>query len=209
VSRIHPGGSFDPGAYFDGKVEASPHPRPYILSVGRIEARKNIPLLARAFVHAGLPDIDLVIVGKRDLGYSAALPENDRIVVREEVDDRQLVALYRHASLFVFPSEAEGFGLPLLDAVLFGLPTIASNRTSLPEVGGDLATYFDPTGPAAVGTLATMIGGHFTDRPIPSPSPEGRAAHAGKYNWERAAHELTDALDRWQLQTAATLKGAT
>lgn len=170
-------------------------PEPYILTVGRIERRKNVGLLIEAFLKADLPEVKLIIVGAVDLEFDFDVPTDPRIEVRSRVPEDELIALYRGAGLFAYPSAAEGFGMPLLDATLFGIPTIASNRTAMPEVGGDLVRYFDPEAPHAVDTLAAQIVGHFTDAPIAAPSEAQRMTQAERFSWERAADGFLAAVD--------------
>lgn len=190
------GPSFPLEAYFHEQSVPAPRPRPYILTVGRIEERKNIPLLARAFVASGLRDVDLVVVGRRDLQFSEALPSHPGIHVLDDVDDAELQTLYRGASLFVFPSEAEGFGIPLLDAILFGVPTISSSLTALEEVAGGCATLFDPTAPDAEGTLARHIRRHFEGSAVPAATLSQRLARSEAFNWRNSAKIMVSLLGR-------------
>ncbi len=168
----------------------------YVLAVGRIERRKNIALLSDAFLKAGLVDVHLVVVGSRDMQYDWTPPEDDRVHLVSGLDDAGLAELFHHAGLFIYPSVAEGFGIPLLDATLFGLPVIASNRTSMPEVGGDLVEYFDPLMNGAVDHLAGLIRGHFTDAPIARPTNAQRAAQWKKYSWEACANQFLQVLEK-------------
>ncbi|MFZ3484872.1 glycosyltransferase family 4 protein [Sphingomonas sp. 3-13AW] len=186
------GPSFPPETY-DAPAISSPDR--YILTVGRIEPRKNGVLLAEAFRRAAVPGVRLVIVGAWDPEFPRGSIEGAGVEVRQGVNDTALVALYRGASLFAYPSSAEGFGVPLLDATLFGLPVIASNRTALPEVGGDLVEYFDPDAPDAVDQLANRIRGHFEDQPIRRPNEAARAAQAARFSWDRAAIDFLAAVD--------------
>lgn len=185
------GPSFAPEIY---TAPCTPSPNRYILTVGRIEPRKNIALLFTAFRRAAVPGIRLVIVGSWDPDFPRGSIEGDDVEVRSEVDDALLINLYRGASLFAYPSEAEGFGVPLLDATLFGLPVIASDRTALPEVGGSLAEYFDPTASDAVDVLAARLKEHFTDNPIRCPTNEEREAQAAQFSWSRAADDFLTAV---------------
>ena len=152
-------------------------------------------LLVRAFAAAGLPDVDLKIVGQVDMGYAWAGPDDQRIQVLSGIDDETLAHLYRGASLFVYPSSAEGFGIPLLDATLFGIPVISSNLTSMPEVGGSLPTYFDPTRVAAMEELADLIQGHFAGRPIYSPTVAERKRQLERFSWESIARRFWALVD--------------
>ena len=95
----------------------------------------------------------MVLVGKIDDFYKRiknqvfSLGFKKRVIFTDFVTDEELVALYRNASVFVFPSLNEGFGLPALEAQSFGLPVSCSRRSSLPEVLGDSVQYFNPLKP--------------------------------------------------------------
>lgn len=182
------GPSFEEAVYEAARPD--PARRPYILAVGRIERRKNMRLLVEAFLSAALPDVDLKIVGSLDMGYEWDVPSDPRIQRLSNVPDADLIDLYRGASLFVFPSSAEGFGIPLLDATLFGLPVISSSRTSMPEVAGPLATYFDPEGDDAGDVLRDLISGHFGAEPIRSGSAVDRQTQLGKFSWRSVARRF-------------------
>lgn len=186
------GPSFPPEVYRQPALPASPR---YILTVGRIEERKNAALLIAAFLAADLPDVRLVIVGATDLGYDFRLPDDPRIENPRGIDDAALIELYRGASLFVYPSAAEGFGIPLLDAMLFGVATISSDQTAMREVGEGIATPFDPTAPAAEATLAGLMSGHFGESPIAPPTHEQRAGLLDRFNWDRAATQFVAAIE--------------
>ena len=188
------GPSFAEDVYFQSAEASEPRPRPYILTVGRIEARKNIGLLVEAFRKTGIADVDLVLVGKCERGFSVDLSDNSQVFWHESIDDEALIALYRGASLFVFPSEAEGFGLPLLDAILFGIPTISSRLTAMAEIAEGAARLFDPTASDAVPVLSELIRGHFSGNRIEAPTPAVRRAKAERYNWRRSARIMADAM---------------
>lgn len=128
-------------------------PTNFIFSLGSLEPRKNTTALLRAYARLKLEeqsDHPLVIAG-----CAGWLNSNVRSVVEDlklgsqvkflgYVDECDLPALYRAASLFVYPSLYEGFGLPVLEAMSCGVPVVISNSSSLPEVAGDAALYFDP-----------------------------------------------------------------
>jgi glycosyltransferase involved in cell wall biosynthesis len=123
-------------------------PLPYIFYVGGWEARKNIPFLVRAFAEANLPDLKLVLGGgkhdQRDslIDLTDSLQISDRIRLLGWVDEEDLPALYAEAVAFVYPSEYEGFGLQLCEAMAVGCPILAANTTCLPEVLGDGGELF-------------------------------------------------------------------
>ena len=124
----------------------------YVLAVGTLEPRKNLPALIAAYRR--LPEDlrvrhPLVIAGR--VGWEAGETLDavrslgDHAIQTGFVPDDQLAALYRHCALFAYPSLGEGFGLPVLEAMAAGAPVLTSDRSSLPEVGGDAAEYCDPT----------------------------------------------------------------
>ena len=127
-------------------------PSNYILYVGRLNIRKNIKTLLKSFSNLKV-DISLVIIGKEENGGSSLIRETSSLGIKEKVyilghiNMNDLAELMAAAIIFVFPSFAEGFGLPPLEAMKSGVPTIVSDRTSLPEVCGDSALYFDPDNP--------------------------------------------------------------
>jgi glycosyltransferase involved in cell wall biosynthesis len=127
-------------------------PDRYLLFVGTIEPRKNLACLLSVFEvmrAAGLSD-GLVIVGRRGWLYDdffARLeqsPERDAVLFPGYVPDEDLPVIYGGSQGLVFPSVYEGFGLPVLEAMACGTPVVASNASSLPEIGGDAALYSDP-----------------------------------------------------------------
>ncbi len=123
---------------------------PYLLFVGTREPRKNLGGLLEAFSKADIPH-HLVIAGGAGWNSNDLQEQVTRLNLADKVhftgylNDRALFpALYSAAAAFVFPSWYEGFGLPLLEAMACGCPVIASNATSMPEVGGDAALYVSP-----------------------------------------------------------------
>lgn len=137
----------------------------YILTVGRIEPRKNHAALLRAYARLTSNPPPLVIVGQRDFGYGAfeaelaKMPPTHQVYVISDVGDDELPALYRHAMVFVYPSFAEGFGMPPLEALASGVPVITSSSTAIPEVVGDAGLLVDPHDESAlVSALARVVG---------------------------------------------------
>ncbi len=136
--------------------------RPYVLYVGNAYPHKNLERLtrwAKAF-----PELLFVLVGKEDYFYARLKRkvEADRIpnvLFAGFVPDRELGTLYRHGQAYVFPSLYEGFGLPPLEAMSYGLPVLSSDRGSLPEILGRAALFFDPEDQASfVQGLKTILG---------------------------------------------------
>ena len=145
VVTIHSGVAITPTA------DSGPRPADrYILFVSTIEPRKNLSVLLDAFDRLkkrGAYDGALVVVGK--IGWeSKSIARRLRgrdIHHLDYLGAEPLGAVYRNAEMFVFPSIYEGFGFPLLEAMAYGVPSIAARSSSLPEIGGDAALYFDPT----------------------------------------------------------------
>ena len=125
--------------------------KPYLLYVGNAYPHKNLERLVLVFkklVQSGF-DKQLVLVGKNDYFYQRLKKfiQNNKVkqvVITDYIDDVDLEKLYRKAEAFVFPSLYEGFGLPPLEALIYGLPVISSNKSSLPEILGNQVRYFNP-----------------------------------------------------------------
>ncbi len=133
---------------------------PYFLFVGRLEKKKNLAGLLRAFrffkKRGGAHH--LVLIGKRGRGYEEAIREGmEDVHELGYVAQENIPALYAGATAFVFPSWYEGFGLPILEAFAAGTPVIASRTTSIPEVAGDAALYIDPAAPEKIAEAMEMI----------------------------------------------------
>lgn len=122
----------------------------YILCVGRQEPRKNHATLLKAYAKLGPSAPILVIVGARDFGFRdtprliSELKLTERLRILEDVGDSELPALYRHACCFVYPSWAEGFGMPVLEAFSSGIPVVCSNTTALAEIARGAALTVPP-----------------------------------------------------------------
>ena len=138
----------------------------FILAVGNLQPRKNIPRLLKAFsqLHRSRQiNHQLVVVGQ-DLWYAQniyqavqELSVDDKVIFTGYVDDEELPLLYNAADLFVYPSLFEGFGIPVLEAMRCGTPTVTSNTSSLPEVIGHSALSFDPYNVDAIADVIYSI----------------------------------------------------
>jgi glycosyltransferase involved in cell wall biosynthesis len=124
---------------------------PYVLFVGTAEPRKGLDVLVPAMAHGGLHDLTLVVVGPSGwgdvevAGLAAEAGTSDRVVVTGRVDDADLAGLYDGARALAMPSRAEGFGLPVVEAMSRGVPVVTSDDPALVEVGGG-ATLVTPVG---------------------------------------------------------------
>lgn len=169
-------------------------PGRYLLFVGTIEPRKNLGRLLAAFerLHAaGLTDA-LVIVGKRGWLYDdffARLensPAKGAVIFPGFVPDADLPAVYAGAQALAFPSEFEGFGLPVLEAMACGAPVVCSNTSSLPEVTGSAALLVDPLD---VDALTDALRCVLADPALAADLRARGLAQAARFSWERAAAE--------------------
>jgi alpha-1,3-rhamnosyl/mannosyltransferase len=167
--------------------------KPYVLCAATLEPRKNLPRLIEAF--AGLePELrdrfELVLAGARgwlqDETFAAVQRHASLVRTLGYVADDDLRALYRRAAAFAFPSLGEGFGLPVLEAMAAGTAVLTSDRSSLPEVGGDAARYVDPTDVSSIRAgLAALLG---------DPAERERLGARGReraatFSWRRTAAE--------------------
>jgi len=133
---------------------------PFMLYVGRIQARKNLVRLLDAYaqLRSAGPAPQLVMVGRRDFGFEQlqahikTLKLGDCVVLPGYVTAEDLPLFYNAAELFIFPSLFEGFGLPVLEALASGVPTITSQGSALEEVAGGSALIVDPNDIAAMTT---------------------------------------------------------
>jgi glycosyltransferase involved in cell wall biosynthesis len=124
----------------------------FILFVGVLEPRKNILNLLKAFheIYALNLDLKLVIVGSKGWNFASifelvkSLGLEDRIIFTGFVSEREKFLLISNCRLFVYPSFYEGFGLPVLEAFVYKVPTVTSNVSSMPEIAGDAALLIDP-----------------------------------------------------------------
>jgi glycosyltransferase involved in cell wall biosynthesis len=120
----------------------------YLLANGYVQAHKNVGALLKALASTG-PAYPLALFGNSDRATFEArgLPVPDGVKFLGRVSDEELVALMRNARMFLFPSTTEGFGLPPLEAMLLGCPTICASAGAMPETCGDAVLYADPHRP--------------------------------------------------------------
>lgn len=134
-----------------------PENTPYILSLSSLNKRKNLAFLIDSFIeflekNKDIKDLNLVLAGPKGWMFDDIFNSinntnkyKDRIILTGFVDEKDINTIYNSAYAFVFPTLAEGFGLPVLEAMACGIPVLSSNLTSLPEVYGDAALSFNPT----------------------------------------------------------------
>lgn len=164
--------------------------RPYLLFVGTLEPRKNIPFLIELFERMDAWDGDLVIAGMKGWKYEPIIARMEssshraRIRYLEYVDEAWLDSLYAAAELFVFPSLYEGFGFPPLEAMKAGTPVLSSTAGSLPEVLGSAAAYVDTFDAEAWAQRAQRI---LADAPLRERMRAEGLQHVTRYHWEYTA----------------------
>ena len=175
--------------------------RPYLIHVGAWQPRKNLDRLIRAFrlLERGRSDqsFQLVLCGMRhpaadkldELVRSLAL--DGRVILTGLVPDSDLAELYRGAIAFVMPSLYEGFGLPVLEAMACGVPVISSDRSSLPEVMGDAAVYFDPESEEDIATAAERV---TSDTALRGELIQRGLARVKQFSWEACTRATLGAL---------------
>lgn len=170
--------------------------QPYLLTVGTIEPRKNLCTALRAyelFRQDSEQQMQWVIAGKsgwKNGDFYRALdasPFRSDVVLTGYTERQELPALYSMARLFVFPSLYEGFGLPVLEAMSCGAPVLVSNASSLPEVGGDAARYFEPN---SVAELATQLSTLLRDEQELLEMSKSSLQQALKFDWEKTAEQF-------------------
>jgi glycosyltransferase involved in cell wall biosynthesis len=164
--------------------------RDVLLSPSSRLPHKNLPRLLQAHALLPAPRPLLVMPGyptahDDDLGRQAAsLGIDGDVLWPGWVEQADLEALYRTSRLLVFPSLYEGFGLPVLEAMLRGLPVACSGRGSLAEIAGDAAVLFDAEDPASI---AAAVGRLLVDEPLRSRLVAAGRERAAAYTWDRCA----------------------
>ncbi len=173
--------------------------KPYVFYVGGWERRKNIPFLIRGFAAARLDNVELVLAGGKDeqraefTKLADCLGAGDTLRLLGFVPDAELPALYAGALCFVYPSEYEGFGLQLVEAMSVGCPILAARATCLPEIIGSGGLTFSLENVEELVTLLERI----------ASNPELRAdlslrarKRAEDFSWDRAAAETVEVYHR-------------
>ncbi len=175
----------------------------YILYISRIEhPGKNHLNLIKAYesLKAEIKEkYQLVFAGsewngaQEVISYAEKSPDKDKILFLGFVQDQDLGALYRHASLYAFPSYYEGFGIPLLEAMYSETPVVCSNVSSLPEVGGDAVVTFDPDSPENIASVISYV--------LENPQLQVKMVQAGreqlkKFSWQKHCDKIISLLEK-------------
>src|SRR3989344_4730046 len=172
--------------------------QPYFLYVGSTRPRKNLERIImsfRKFLETEVQGYKLVIAGSRDTHFL----DLEKIIARENlrkyvtltgfVTQEEKVALYRGASVFIFPSLYEGFGLPVLEAQTMGIPVLTSNTSALPEVAGNGALYVDPY---SVDEIANGMKQLAKDEVLRERLVRAGSENVKRFSWDRVARQILD-----------------
>jgi len=173
-------------------------PATFVLAAGSLEPRKNLARLIEA--HAGLRDRlrathPLVLVGPPGWDNEALLGmvgRHEHVRYLGEVGDEDLAALYSSCTVFCFPSLYEGFGLPVIEAMMAGAATITSATSSLPEVAGDAARYVDP---CSVSEIRAALGELLESEGLRQELSARARARAADFSWSETAQRVMCVLE--------------
>ena len=172
---------------------------PYLLGVGTLEPRKNLQTLLKAYAQLPSSVPVLVLAGARGWGEGPLFQTvkehglTDRVRFTGFVEDSLLADLYAAASIFIYPSWYEGFGLPVLEAMACGSPVITSRVSSLPEVGGNAAIYVEP---GDANELATAIQDLLEQPKARSTMTEYGILQAARFTWAETARQTVEVYRR-------------
>ncbi|MBC7581329.1 glycosyltransferase family 4 protein [Aeromicrobium sp.] len=187
--------TLEAGDSVDAAAEVVPglEDKQFIMYVGRPTPHKNLPRLIDAFIELRLkhPELHLVLAGKKDSNYKRIARDVktrsiDGVIFTDFIPDGQLRWLYEHCAAYVFPSLSEGFGLPGLEAMASGAPVVSSNATSLPEVQGDAAHYFEPENTT---DMTRAINDVLTKPALRAQLIELGYKQVKKFSWKRMAEQ--------------------
>jgi len=176
-------------------------PERYLLALGTIEPRKNLIRLVEALRSLRQKDraLSLVIVGSRGWLYQGFFQHLEKLDVPKAVllsgyvPDADLPAVISGAAAYVLASFYEGFGLPILEAMACGTPVVCSNTSSMPELGGDAARYFDPYNTES---MVAAIANVLEDGNLRAEMRERGLAQAARFSWQRTAKETLAVYER-------------
>ncbi len=172
---------------------------PYLLHVGTLQPRKNIPFLVKALAKIRRPNLKLILVGGKGWNYDEIYSAVEKYGLKKQVDfrgfvtDTELPLWYNAAAATIFPSLYEGFGLPVLEAMACGSPVIAANTSAIPEVAGQAALLYEPDD---LTELIDHIAILLDDPQIAAKMQENGLSQATRFTWQRASQELITVYDR-------------
>jgi glycosyltransferase involved in cell wall biosynthesis len=168
-----------------------------VLAVSSLDPRKNFARLIKAFRQAKLKDVKLIVAGGQssvfsDPGIRGILNNADNIVLTGYLQDTELANLYRHALCLVYPSLYEGFGLPVLEAMVCGCPVVVSRIASLPEVCGDAAYYVEPYD---IDSITDGICKVATDEQLRRTLIRKGSERVAMFSWKASAKQLLEVIE--------------
>ena len=182
---------------------------PFLFTIGMVLKKKNFHVLVDFLER--VPEYNLIIAGDKNSRYARHLQTSikqknlsKRIGLPGIISEEDKIFLYRHCEAFLFPSLIEGFGLPVIEAMRFGKPVFCSRRSSLPEIGGDCAFYWDSFKPELM--KETFIESlKFFKENIDEFSRRNRN-HSLKYNWDESIRQYLKVYDEVvQIQNKTSL----
>ncbi len=185
---------------FNKDSETKPEfPKPYLLFLSTLFKHKNLDKLLEAFVllkkEHNIPHL-LVVVGRDPKGETEKLKKivereglSGQVVFAGALPHDEIAAVYKNADLFIYPSGVESFGLPVLEAMACGTPVIASNRMSVPEIGGDAALIVDPDN---IREMSEAIYRVISDEKLKQTLIKKGYERVRKFTWEKAAQETLE-----------------
>lgn len=163
----------------------------YVLVVGSRARHKNMPFAINALSEGLDPSIKIAVVGLHQegpYGAESRLGCGARVVRLPQITDAALRALYAKAACLVLPSKQEGFGLPAAEALFEDTPLVLSDRTSLPEIGGDAALYFDPSDAEALVAQVKQA----MDPDVRAHLIAAGRVHREQFRWRASARQLLE-----------------
>ena len=172
-------------------------PEKYILILGTMQPRKNIPCVIKAFAKIAqkIPETSLVLVGKKAHNFDEEIEKivkdnvnvRGRVIFTGYIDESEKCAMYKNAAVFVFPSLYEGFGVPILEAFQAGVPVIVSDIPPHREVADDVAQYFDPR---SIDQCAEILYDALDDANMKKTVATVTIEQKKKFSWHRSAKKL-------------------
>jgi glycosyltransferase involved in cell wall biosynthesis len=190
VVPLAAGPAFAPGPPMP--LPSSIPPR-YLLHVGELHVRRNLPVVVRALailhrLRPDLADVGIVVAGTAGEGAKPASESGaaPRLTFTGHAEETLLLALYRSATALVYPSRYEGFGLPLVEAMACGVPVLASHSSCIPEVTGGAAVLLDPDDDEGWSTAIARV---LDDRDYAADLREAGLRRAMQFSWRRTAEE--------------------
>ncbi|NLZ74771.1 glycosyltransferase family 4 protein [Candidatus Falkowbacteria bacterium] len=177
--------------------------KPFFLYVGRLEKKKNTPALIEALsiVRENNPEIKekLVLIGNASFGFDevkytiTGFNLNQEVCIPGWVEEKDLPYIYNAASAFIFPSKHEGFGIPVLESLACGLPTVVSNLDVLREIAGDSVLYFDQEDKQSIAAAMTKV---VKDEKLRAELREKGLQRVQNFSWHKCAAETLQVIEK-------------